>query len=198
VGAFGRCIYQFAVLIFLGWCGIALSYVHHAILTIGLAPDDGSHIAARVLKHDEWALGEVEVHDGLFLEKFTKLEGLLVNEEGGNILGDILWEGVEVVSPEGAFIKILDRVFGFGTLSLEHPRLVLAHTATDFVDGEVDAFVHVLSGGGGIDDDVIGTKENDFGFVSFPALDIENDFRFHDLGVIEVDSIDFFLRIIAE
>ena len=60
---------------------------------------------------------------------------------------------------------------------------MFAHSAGDFVDGLVDAFVHVFGLTGGFDDDVVGAKEKDFRDVAV-FLNIENGFGFDDARVV--------------
>ena len=72
------------------------------------------------------------------------------------------------------------------------------HAARDFIDGKVDALVHVIGLGRGIDDDMVGAKEDDFGFVPAVPLNIENGFGLNDARVVQVNSSDFFDGVLTE
>ena len=75
---------------------------------------------------------------------------------------------------------------------------MFAHPARDFGDGEVDALIHVLGLAGGIDDNVVGAKEDDFGFVSSFAFDIEDRPRFDDFWIVEVDPFNFVSGVFSQ
>ena len=75
---------------------------------------------------------------------------------------------------------------------------MFAHPARDFGNGEVDALIHVLGFARGIDDNVVGAKEDDFGFVPSVALDIENRPGFDDFWIVEVDQFNFFSGVFTQ
>lgn len=75
---------------------------------------------------------------------------------------------------------------------------MLPHAAGDLADRLIDAFIHVVGFTGGVDDNMVRTKEDDFGLVAPVAFDIENGFGFDDFGVIKVQSLDFAFSIFAK
>jgi hypothetical protein len=48
-----------------------------------------------------------------------------------------------------------------------------------------------------LDGDVICTKKDNFGNVPV-LLDVENDLRLNDSGVVEMQARDFFVRVVAQ
>ena len=106
-------------------------------------------------------------------------------------------EVVEEVGGEDFFVEVLDGVLWFRSVLFEETRFVLPHATGDLVDGFVDAFVHVVCFRGGVDDDVVGTKENDFSDVAL-FLYVEDRFGFDDAGVVEMNSFYFLFGVVAE
>lgn len=121
-----------------------------------------------------------------------------MDKEGFRFLLNIFGEFVEEVVLVVFFVEILDCFLTLWSMTFEEAGLVFAHPARDFGNGEVDAFVHVLGLTGGIDDNMVGAKEDDFGLVPSVAFDIENRSRFNNFWIVEVDPFNFFSGVFAQ
>ena len=123
---------------------------------------------------------------------------LFVHEEWFWFFFDFLREAIEEVSFVVIFVEIADGLLISRVVSLEKASFVLPHAAGDLADRLVDAFIHVLGLTGGVDDNVVRAKENNFGFVATVAFDIEDGFSLNDFWVIKLESLDFAFGIFAE
>ena len=172
--------------------------INHAVVSVCFAPDDRGDVSSGVVEDHEGSFGEIEFHDGVLFEEFPQTEGFLMNEEGLRFLYNVFGEIVEEVSFVISFVEILDALFRLRSVTLEEAGLVLTHPSRDFGDGEVDALVHVLGLAGGIDDNMVGAKEDDFGLVPSVAFDIEDRSRFNNFWIVEVDPFNFFSGVFAQ
>ena len=104
---------------------------------------------------------------------------------------------IESLLGEIAFVEMPDRLVAVRAVFLEQAGLVLAHAAGDFLDRFVERDIHVLAFGVGLDGDVIGAEEDDFGHMPV-FLHVENGFGFDDARVVEMEAFDFPLGVVAE
>lgn len=95
------------------------------------------------------------------------------------------------------FFEMFDGVFGLHSMLFHEPRLMFTHSASNFIDGEVDAFIHVLGLGSGFDYNVIRAKKKNFRDMAV-LLNIKNSLGFNNFGVVEGKTVDFGSRILAE
>ena len=77
---------------------------------------------------------------------------------------------------------------------------MLAHAARDFFDGFIDRRIHVLALGMSLDGDMIGAEKDDLCrvFVAPVFVRVENCLGLDDTRVIEMQSLDFFSRVVAQ
>ncbi len=104
---------------------------------------------------------------------------------------------VEDFFAEEAFFEVANGLIAVRAVFFEEARLVFTHAAGDFFDRLVECCIHVFALGVGLDGDVVGAKQNDFGDMSV-FLHVENCFGFDDPRVIEMQAFDFFMGVIAE
>ena len=75
---------------------------------------------------------------------------------------------------------------------------MLPHAAGDFIDGKVDALVHVLGFGGGIDHDMVCTKKDNIGLMPATSFDIKYGLGLDDAWVFQVNSADLLHGVLPE
>jgi hypothetical protein len=97
---------------------------------------------------------------------------------------------------EHMLFQVLDDIFSRPVFP-HQPRLVLSHLARDFVRDRVDRGIHVVGLFAGFDRDVVRADQDDFGGVAV-FFHFENDVRFNDLRVIEVEALDLAGAIIVD
>ena len=155
--------------------------------------DELQDVTAGVLEEDEGAVAELQFHDRFLLVEGAQSIRFTMND-GWFRLGTIFVfhndMSVEEVRGIETHVQVLDGVLGLGAMLLEKPGLVLPHAARNFVDGFIDAPVHVSGFGGGINGDMIGAKKDDFHDVTFP-LNVQNCFGLDDPRVVEVETFNF-------
>ena len=104
---------------------------------------------------------------------------------------------IENILREEALFEVADGFIAMRTMLLHQTRLVLAHATGDFFDGFIERDIHVLTLGVGFDGDVIGAEKDDFGNVPV-LLNVENDLGLDDSRIVEMQTLDFLGRVIAE
>ena len=89
-----------------------------------------------------------------------------------------------------------DAAFFARAMALEQACFELPHPAGDFGDGLVNRCIDVFRCAFHFDDDVIGAEEDDFSDLAI-VLHIEDDLGLNDARIIEMQTLDLFMRVIA-
>ena len=97
---------------------------------------------------------------------------------------------------QNVFFEMLDDVFPRPVFS-HQTRFVLPHLARHLVGDRIDRGVHVIGFFAGFDGDVVRADQNDFRGVPV-FFHFENDVRFDDLRVIEMQILDLARAIIVD
>jgi hypothetical protein len=97
---------------------------------------------------------------------------------------------------EHLFFEMLDDVFSRPVFSHE-PRFVFPHLPLDLVRDGIDRGIHVVGFFAGLDCDVIRADKDDLGGMPV-FLDLEDDVRLDDLGIIEMQALDLAGAIVVD
>src|SRR5262249_7557869 len=81
------------------------------------------------------------------------------------------------------------------TMIPEDPGLILSHLLRDLGHYAVDGGIHVVALVAGLDGDVVRAVQHDFGEVPMFRY-IQNDVRFDDAGIIEMDVFEALISVI--